>query len=86
MVKMESSQNYEVHHQGLPITVSKLQSVVISVAPINRIGYRILPNNQQFNCIGIGISMTDKQILVVHMRIHTLFKLCTAGCTVWLHG
>ena len=55
----------EVHHQGLPMTVSKLQSVVTSVAPINRIGYRILPDNQQFNCIGIGISMTDKQILVV---------------------
>ena len=48
-----------------------------SVVPINRIGYWILPDNQQF----IGVSMTDKQILVVRMRITHLVQ--TVHC--WLY-
>ena len=86
MVKMESSQmrstirDYQSRYQNL-------QSVVTSVAPINRIGYQISPDNQQFNCIGIGISMSDKQILLVRMRITHLLQIvhCWLYCLAsWL--
>ena len=57
---------------------TSLLLLFLSVAPIIGSAIRywpILANIQQFNCIGIGISMTNKQILVVRMRITQLMQI-----------